>query len=262
VTDADNVERVSIQRVTEEGKKDTEDIVTRELPLTIFLNDKELVTLLCSPEDLGSLAVGFLFSEGLLKNKDEIQGIIVDDRKGLARVNTTADKEPDSDLIFKRFITSGCGRGASFLSAADVQDLAKVESKSTISAHEVFNLVREFQHNSPIYRMTGGVHSAALCDNKNILVFAEDIGRHNAVDKIFGHCILEDIPTDDRMIITSGRISSEILIKVAKKKIPIIASVSAPTNVGVSLANALGITLIGFVRGKRMNVYTNGLRVK
>ena len=253
----DNVESVSIQRVTETGRKSGEDLVIRELPLTIFLNETELVTLLCTPQDLDSLAVGFLFSEGLLKNKDEIQRIIVNDQKGVVHIKAAADKEPDSEFLFKRFITSGCGRGASFLSAADVQDLAKIESQVVTTAHEVFSLVHQFQHQSPIYRTTGGVHSAALCDTKNILVFAEDIGRHNAIDKVFGKCLLKDIPTDDRIIITSGRISSEILLKVAKRKIPIIASVSAPTNAGVNLANALGITLIGFVRGKRMNVYTH-----
>lgn len=89
----------------------------------------------------------------------------------------------------------------------------------------------------------------------------EDIGRHNAIDKIFGECILRGIPTDDRIIITSGRISSEILLKVAKRDIPILISKSAPTNLGVRLANDLGVILVGFVRGERMNVYTNGWRV-
>jgi FdhD protein len=256
------VERFPIQRVTEAGKKDTEDVVVREIPLTILLNDKELVTLLCSPSDLDSLAIGFLFSEGLLRQRNEIQKVIVDDRWGVVRVETNADIEPGGGLLFKRFITSGCGKGASFYSAADVKDQATVESQVVISAREVFTLIQEFQHCSQIYRTTGGVHSAALCDTKGILVFAEDLGRHNAIDKIFGHCILQDIPMDDRIIATSGRISSEILLKVAKRKIPIIASVSAPTDLGVKLAGTLGITLIGFVRGKRMNVYTNGWRVE
>ena len=108
---------------------------------------------------------------------------------------------------------------------------------------------------------THGVHSAALCDTENILVFSEDIGRHNAIDKIFGKCLLEDIPTDDRVIITSGRISSEILHKVAKKGIPIIISISVPTNLGVRIADSLGITLIGSVRVKKINVYTNDWRI-
>ncbi len=257
----DNIERFSILRVTEEGKKDTEDIITKEFPLTIILNNQELVTLLCSPTNLKYLAVGFLFSEGLVKGKDEIKKIIVDDRRGVVRVETEGDKGFTNELVAKRLITSGCGKGASFYRMADAQGQAKIQSQIGISAHEVFSLVNDFQHRSQVYRATGGVHSAALCDTKGILVFSEDIGRHNAIDKVFGECILKNIPTDDCIITTSGRISSEILLKVAKRKIPIIISISAPTNLGVRLADDLGITLIGFVRGKRMNVYTNGWRV-
>jgi len=257
----DNIERLPIQRITKEGKKDTEDLVTRELPLTIILNNRELVTLLCSPTDLKYLAIGFLSSEGLVKSKDEIKKITVDNQRGVVRVETAEDKELANELIFKRFITSGCGRGASFYSAVDVQGQAKIESQIVISALEVFSLAKEFQRCSQIYRATGGVHSAALCDTTNILVFAEDIGRHNAIDKIFGQCLLEDIPTGEHLIITSGRITSEILLKVAKRNIPLIISKSAPTDLGVRLANDLGITLIGFVRGKRMNAYTNDWRI-
>jgi len=257
----DNVERFPILRVTREGKKDIEDIVTQELPLTIILNHRELVTLLCSPAELEFLAIGFLFSEGLIKSKEEIKKIIIDDQKGIARVETEEGKEPANERLFKRLITSGCGRGASFYSDADVQGLVKIKSQIGISAVGIFALVKEFQHRSQIYRATGGVHSAALCDTRSILLFSEDIGRHNAIDKIFGECLLRDISTNDRIIITSGRISSEILLKVAKRDIPILISKSAPTNLGVKLAKDLGVTVIGFVRGERMNVYTNGWRV-
>ncbi len=256
----DNIERFPIQRVAREDKQDTEGIVIRELPLTIILNNRELVTLLCSPTDLKYLAIGFLASEGFLKSKDEINRIIVDDRRGVVRVETKEDKELASELIFKRLITSGCGRGASFYSATDTAS-QKVDSQMKISAHEVFALAHEFQHSSQLYLATHGVHSSALCDTKNILVFSEDIGRHNAIDKIIGECFLKDIPTEDRLIITSGRISSEILHKVAKRGIPVLISKSVPTNLGIRFANDLGITLIGFVRGKRMNVYANDWRV-
>ena len=257
----DSVEKLSIQRVTKEGKEDTDNIVVKELPLTIILNNQELVTLLCSPADLKYLAIGFLFSEGLLSSKDEIRKITVDERRGVVRVETKGDKEFTDDIIFKRMITSGCGRGASFYSAADVQGQVKVESQASISADEVLVLAKKFQYRSQIYRATHGVHSAALCDNKSILVFNEDIGRHNAIDKILGECILKDIATNDRIIITSGRISSEILLKVAKRNIPLLISKSAPTTLGVRLAHDLGVTLIGFVRGGRMNVYANGWRI-
>ncbi len=254
-------ERFPILRVTEQSRSQDEDTVVREFPLTIILNNQELVTLLCSPTDLEYLAIGFLYSEGLIEGKDEIKKIMVDDGRGVVRVETKEAKEFARDVLFKRLITSGCGRGASFYSAADAQSQAKIESQIEISSHEVFTLVKEFQYRSQIYRATGGVHSAALCDTKGILVFSEDIGRHNAIDKILGECLLKDIPTDNRIIITSGRISSEILLKVAKRNIPIIISKSAPTNLGVRLADDLGITLIGFVRGRRMNAYTHGWRI-
>ena len=255
-----DTEKFSILRFSDKGGSSTEGVVARESPLTIILNDQELVTLLCSPADLTYLVVGFLSSEGLLKDKDEIRNILVDDERGVVRVETTGDKAFSQDVLFKRFISSGCGRGASFYSPADAGS-QKVESRTEISPEEVLDLVRRFQHGSHVYLATHGVHSAALCDRKNILVFGEDIGRHNAIDKIFGKCLLEDIPTDDRIVITSGRISSEILHKVAKRGIPIIISISAPTNLGVRIADTLGITLVASVRGKSMSVYTSAWRI-
>src|SRR3972149_9523941 len=254
------VERFPISRLTREGRSNVEDEVAREMPFTIIINDQELVTLLCSPKNLDYLAVGFLASEGFLKSKDEIKNILIDDERGVVRLETVEAAEFAPDILYKRIISSGCGRGAAFYSAADAAS-QKVESGTKISADEIFALVNEFQHGSQLYLATHGVHSAALCDAGHILVFGEDIGRHNAIDKIFGKCLMEDIPTADRIIITSGRISSEILHKVAKKGIPIIISISVPTNLGVRIADNLGITLIGSVRGGKINVYTNDWRV-
>ncbi len=257
----DETEKVSILKFTETGGTGTENMVAKESPLTIILDNRELVTLLCSPADLRFLAVGFLFSEGLLKSKADVKKITTDERRGVVRVETEGDEELASDALFKRFITSGCGRGASFYGAIDAQDQVKVESSVKISALEVLALVHEFQHRSQVYRATRGVHSAALCDKRDILVFNEDIGRHNAVDKVFGECILNGIATDDHIIITSGRISSEILLKVARRNVPIVVSKSVPTSLGVRLADDLGVTLTGFVRGRRMNVYTHAERI-
>jgi FdhD protein len=255
------VERVPILRFSEDEKKRTDDIVVREFPLTIILNNHELVTLLCTPIHMDYLAVGFLSSEGLIKGKDEITKITTDEKRGVIRLETRKDTTEAGQLVFKRLITSGCGRGASFYSAADVAGQIKVESKTGISTAEVFELVKEFQHRSQIFRTTGGVHSAALCDTENILIFSEDIGRHNAIDKIFGECILKEMAAGGRIILTSGRVSSEILFKVARRNIPILISRSAPTDMGVKLAVDLGVTLIGFVRGQMMNVYANDWRV-
>lgn len=257
----DSTETLPAKRVTkDEGVSSTQEVVAREFPLTIILNNQELVTLLCSPKDLKYLAVGFLAAEGFLRTKDEIKKVIVDEQRGVVRVETVAEKELAQDALFKRLITSGCGRGVAFYSAADAVS-QKVESRVTISADEVFALVNKFQHSSEVYLATHGVHSAALCDGESILVFSEDIGRHSAIDKVFGKALLEDIATDERVIVTSGRVTSEILHKVAKRGVPIIVSISAPTSLGVDIADKLGITLIGSVRGRKMNIYTNDWRV-
>ena len=254
------LEKVPVWRFVEDAGSRVEDVVAREFPLTIILNDTELVTLLCSPADLKSLAVGFLESEGLINSADDLRHIILDEVRGVARIETTENTIP-ADAVFKRFISSGCGRGASFYSAADAVGLPRIESTLRVSVAAIMSLMKEFQRRSELYRATGGVHSAALCDNQNILAFAEDVGRHNAVDKVFGRCLLERMPTRDRVMVTSGRISSEMLLKVSRRAVPVVASKSAPTDLGVKLANDLGITLIGFVRGRRMNVYSNEWRL-
>ena len=257
----DEIKGLNILRITEDGRREVEEVVAREFPLTIILDNQELVTLLCSPKDLDYLAIGFLSSEGLIKHKGEIGKIILADDGSIVRVETGGDMEEVVGLPFKRYISSSGGRGVTSYPAYNVASQGRVESEMRISAGVIFALTEEFQQRSQIYKVTHGVHSAALCDTKDILLFAEDIGRHNAIDKLFGRCILEDIPMGDRLVISSGRISSEIVLKIARRNIPIVISKAAPTDRAVDLAAHLGITLIGFVRGRRMNIYTGGWRV-
>jgi FdhD protein len=254
------VEKVPVFKFIGDSGNATEDVVVREFPLTIILDNRELVTLLCSPSDLNYLAVGFLYSEGLISSKDDIKRVLVDDVRGLVQVETAKSKS-DTDEVSKRYIGSSGGRGLSFYTSGSASGLARVDSSLHVSASDIMSLHHEFQHRSEVFQATGGVHSAALCDAGHILVFSEDVGRHNAVDKVFGKCLMEDISTRDRIIAASCRISSEILLKVARRNIPILASKSAPTDLGVKLAKDLGVTLIGFVRGQRMNVYANEWRL-
>lgn len=121
--------------------------------------------------------------------------------------------------------------------------------------------MEQFQNHCRVYRETGGTHGAALCDRHNILVSSEDIGRHNAIDKVLGECFVKDIATADRIMLTSGRVSSEILRKIALRNVPILASISAPTDLGVKLAADCGMTLLGFIREGRINGYTNTWRL-
>jgi FdhD protein len=255
-----NIASIPALKISGAGRSRADLPVAREFMLTIFLNDKELVTIMCSPENMRELAAGFLFSEGLIHSKDDIKKLDIDEWMGTARVETTGDAS-DSRFFSKRLLASGCGGSATFYDTSDAAAL-KIASDLKVSAGEVMRLANVFQHGSELYRTTHGVHSAALCESGEIIVFFEDIGRHNAIDKIFGRCLLEDVPTQDRLIVTSGRVSSEILQKIVKRGIPIVVSISAPTDLGVKIADKLGITLIGLVRGGKMNVYTHEERVR
>lgn len=134
-------------------------------------------------------------------------------------------------------------------------------SPTRIAACEVLSLINTFQHSSPVYLATHGVHSAALCQGGEILVHDEDIGRHNAVDKVFGQALMNNIATEGRLLVSSGRISSEIAHKAAKKGIPIIISISAPTTLAVRIADRLGITLVTSVRGGKMSAFSHEWRI-
>jgi FdhD protein len=254
----DNTVALNIARVTENSSEMIEDEVARETALTIFLNDIELVTMLCSPAEERYLVVGFLAAEGLIESAGDMISLVLDETRGIARVTTK--KGGEAERIWKRFISSGCGRGATFYSAADVSS-PPIESSIRILPDQIYRLMRDFQDKSEVFKNTGGVHAAALASNDVIELFSEDIGRHNAVDKIFGRCLLEGIDTKDQILLVSGRISSEILLKVARRNIPVLISKSAPTDLGAKLAERLGITLIGFVRGHRMNIYAHAERV-
>ena len=254
------LDKVPILRIhKKEGGTKTKDTVVIEHTLTIILNNQELVSLLCSPEKLEYLGIGFLFSEGLIKSKADIGRIALNEKQDEIEIETTTPGKLPEDRAFKRLIASSGGRG---ITSHDLdQGENRIESQLKISPVEVFNLLEEFVHQSEVFEATGGVHSAALSDTKGILVFSDDIGRHNAIDKVFGECLVKAILTDDHIIITSGRVSSEIVYKVVKRNIPVLISKSAPTDKGVKLAADLGITLIGFVREGRMNVYTHDWRV-
>ena len=245
-----------------EGESETkiEKPTAREFPLTIIFNDCQLVTMLCLPDSLQDLAVGFLSSEGFLRNKDEIKNILVDEIRGVVRLQTIDGRGVSQETLSKRLISTGCGRGAAFYSRTDVENTV-VTSKVTVTTREIFNLASTFQHSSQTYQETHAVHSAALYKKGQIVAYAEDVGRHNAVDKIFGRSLLNDISTTDCLLITSGRVTSEIAHKAAKQQIPILVSISSPTNLAVQVAEKMGITLVASVKGRKMDVYSHESRI-
>ena len=235
--------------------------VVQEVPLTVFLNGKELITLLTTGDANRELAVGFLLSEGFLQNKEDLKSIRVDDEAGTVEIELSGDLDLTEKLWGKRAVTSGCGKGATFYHILDSLHAKPVSSQLTVAPARVYELMKELNRLSDLYRETRGVHNSALADGGKILVFRDDIGRHNAVDKIRGACFLEEIPLGDKLLVTTGRMSSEIVVKVAKMGVPILISRSAPTSLALDLAERIGLTLIGYVRGDKMTVYTGVQRV-
>lgn len=235
--------------------------VVREVPLTVSVNGNELITLLTTGDANRELAIGFLLSEGFLDKHEDLKSIRVDDEAGVAEVDLANDIDLTEKLWGKRAVTSGCGKGATFYHVLDSLQAKPVTSEVTVTPTRVYALMKELNQMSDLYRETGGVHNSALADGEKILVFRDDIGRHNAVDKIRGACFLEDIPLENKILITTGRMSSEIVVKVARMGVPILVSRSAPTNLALDLADRIGLTLIGYVRGNKMTVYTGKQRV-
>lgn len=252
-----NISKYDIIRIKDNEIKEDEDIVVAEYPFTIFINDDEFVTLLCSPKSLKYLAVGFLHSEGIISHKEDIENIIIDEDKGHAYVYIKNKNPLAKKLYGKRTITTGCGKGTIFYNVMDSFKSKKLKNNILILKEDIVKLASLFNKKSELFINTGGVHSCALCQGDNIILFEEDIGRHNALDKVFGKALLEDIDLNNKMIFTSGRISSEILIKVARRQVPVLISRSAPTSLAIDIARELNIVLIGFARGRKMNIYSN-----
>ncbi len=227
--------------------------VPKEMALTIYVNNMELVTILCTPTKLNCLVLGFLYSEGIISSMSDVASMRVCEEDSLAdvKLNKQGYTPPA-----RRTLASGCGGGVSFAT-----EMQKVESQITIKPEEVLSLMKQLNEKAELYRFSGGVHTSALCDNGTVLVVAEDIGRHNTLDKIMGECLLTKLPADDKLLLTTGRISSEMLSKVARMRTPIIVSRSSPTDRSISLAEKSGITLIGYVRGSRLSVYSHEERV-
>jgi len=229
--------------------------------MTVFLNDTELATLICSPGSHEELAAGFLLSEGLVRFPSDIKEIAFHEEDGLLWVETTCPV-PEAENFLRRQIASCCGKGrAAPYFINDARQLQPVQSASRFAAPDLLRLIGLLEEKSASFRLTGGVHSAALADSTDLLVMYEDIGRHNAVDKVLGYAFLNRIVTGDKCLLLSGRVSSEILIKAARMGLPLVVSRSAPTLLAVELADQYGVALVGFARGERLSVYSHEEKV-
>lgn len=250
-----------IIRVNGDVAEETGDRLAAEIAFSLDVNGQRIVSLLCTPSDLDCMAVGFLLSEGLLSKRELLLDLQVNEAQASVGV-TLKDLPVDWQGRFHRkTITSGCGQGVTFSDSAQLRALPPIRSSLAISPAAINELLREFRGVSDLFHATGGVHSAALSDGKSLLFHTEDIGRHNAVDKLIGKAFLAGIPVDDKIVFSSGRVSGEVMTKMIRSRIPILVSRAAPTCMAVAAAEDHGITLIGFARGQRMNVYTHPQRV-
>jgi FdhD protein len=223
--------------------------VVREQPLTVYVNGQKFITLLSTPSKLDALVVGYLWLEKVIGSVGEIRRLAVSEVDGRAEVQLSRDVE----LPLERILTSGCGGGITF--RIDHRLFPRLSSGLRISPAQLAARMRDLFAAAVLYKASRGIHGAALCDGDALLLVAEDVGRHNAVDKIKGEALLRGISTVDRVLLSTGRVSSEMLLKAARMGVPIVASRTSPTEMAVGLAEQLNITVCGYVRPDSLNLY-------
>jgi FdhD protein len=223
--------------------------VVREQPLTIYVNDQKFLTLLCTPIDLEALVVGYLWMEKVIAGLDDVRSVEVSPVDGRAE----GTLRHGVTLPTERILTSGCGGGITF--RIDHRLFPRLNSELRVRPEALSLRMKDLFAAAIHYKASRGIHGAALTDGERLFLVAEDVGRHNAVDKIKGAALQQGIATEDRILLSTGRISSEMLLKAARMGVPLVASRTSPTEMAVALAEQLNITVCGYVRTDGLNLY-------
>jgi FdhD protein len=238
-----------------QGWKDVPGEVIEEGLVTLYVNGRDVATMMCTPRELGWLSLGFLKNEGLLENLEEVEVLFV------SQVGCCVDlwlnrafHKPERAII-----TSGCGGGITFADPA--LDREPLNEDLRLEPEALFRLFNDLHRPESLHARARGVHAAGLSDGERVLVMVEDVGRHNTLDKLMGACLERGIPTRGRILLATGRVSSEMLRKGAQMGCPIIASRNSPTSMSVAMARAWNITLVGYVRQGSMRVYAHPERL-
>jgi FdhD protein len=230
--------------------------VIEESLLSLYVNGQELATMMCSPIDQEALALGFLYNEGVIDTPGEVRHLRANVARSVIDVFLShADFEPPRRMV----LTSGCGGGITLQSLTETHP--PLETSLTCTPQSLFDRMRDLQGAARLYNSVRGVHTAILADTDRLLLSAEDVGRHNTIDKLAGKALQAGLETRNCIILTSGRISSEMLNKARRMGVPLVASRTAPTSIAVSLAQAWNICVVGYVRRGRMQVYTHPSRL-
>jgi FdhD protein len=243
-------------RVFERGHwREVDAAVIEETTAHLYVNGQELVSLMCSPVDLDALALGFARSEGLIAGMEDV--LLVESRAG----GTCVDLWLRHDVTVepRPIRTSGCGDGVTFDDLRGTRPTLPPGPR--VTAQQVIARYLEFRANETLYPIARGVHGSALATPDNVLLLCEDVGRHNTLDKLWGRAMLDGIDPAGSLLVTTGRISVEMLGKAAKMGVPMVASRSSPTSRALALAEAWNLTVIGYVRRDGLRVYTGAERV-
>ena len=245
----------------DENGRAVETRVVTERALTIYLDDREIVSAMTIGDHPALMAVGYLCNQAMIRSADEIAGVDVDDDEGVVVVRTHARVDV-SDKMRRRLRTSGCAQGTVFADVmADFERIVLPRGR-TVRHSELIELSKRINAVPSLYLEAGAIHGAALACGSEILAFFEDVGRHNAVDKIAGWMLLNDVSPDDKTFYTTGRLTSEMVIKTVMMGLPVLASRSGFTAWGVDLARRSGLTLIGRMKGRRMVVLSGDERIE
>jgi FdhD protein len=240
---------VSVPGIDHEGKPVATDVVT-ERALTLFLNAREIVTLMTIGDRPDLLAVGYLLNQNMLKADDEITAI--DYEEDIATIVVRTKRQTSfEDKLKKKTQTSGCAQGTVFGDLMEELDTIELNSDARVKTSWLYQLTRKINTAPSLYLKAGAIHGCVLAQEDRPLIYMEDVGRHNAVDKIAGYMFLNRIAPEDKIFYTTGRLTSEMVIKTVKMRIPVLVSRSGFTAWGVELAKKANLTLIGRARGKR-----------
>lgn len=256
------IQRENIKRYLNGSIHGFEDHIAREYDLTLVLNGSRFVTFICTPEDVKELAVGYLLSESIIEHYKEIKSITFHDtNQDSGELHVSIEKELqyqyiNDDIYIVRKINTSCGKNRIYHLPA-LKRISQRETYDIINYEKIDHVMENFNKKSTLYKETRAVHSCGISDENDVLAFAEDISRHNAADKVIGKAAMSQITTSDTIFYTSGRISSEIVQKIAATEIGTIVSRSVPTYRAVELGKRYKINIIGLVRSGRMNLYTS-----
>ena len=264
--------KFNITRIKKALREELQDIVLVESPIDLIVNSEPLVNIICLPKDLEELVTGFLFSIGVINSSEDIKVIKIEQLDNKIYIDLKDSIEFNIDNLkvnpVSRIIDSTCGISSPWRKIIekalnDAKESLRPKFNKKINSEIIFSCVKQMQNNTPLYRETGGCHGAAIFDFSGILLSVkEDIGRHNAIDKVIGELLLKNIEINDKILVSTGRLTGDSVLKAIRAEIPIVASLSAAIESSIRLSFAYGITLIGFVRGARMNIYTHPERIK